>query len=71
MGQVADIQGIRRGLVLRLFEDFIEGEASLESVLHRQALRFKGLDESLDRAEKLLTLALVNIASTSDKSQYE
>ena len=69
MGQVADIQGIRRGLVLRLFEDFIEGEASLESVLHRQALRFEGLDMRLDRAEKLLTLALDNAASATEKSQ--
>lgn len=36
MGQVADIHGIRRGLVLQLFGDFIEGKASLESVLHKR-----------------------------------
>lgn len=69
MGQVADIHGIRRGLVLQLFGDFIEGKASLESVLHKQAMRFEGLDERLDRVEKHLTLALEYVSSTTGKSQ--
>ena len=57
-----DLQELRLCLVKRLFRSYIEGKASLEQVLREQAMRFEGLNERLDRVEKLLTLVRDELA---------